>query len=357
MTTQAHQKMSGQIEQSFTAAIPFPAVVIGSNERIETTNELAIAMFGDQMIGQPYVTALRQPALLDLIDRSLSSAERNTGSYTTTVGQKNSVYTVHVAPIGTGILLTFVDTTDALELDTFRREFVANVSHELRTPLASVLGFVETLRGHAKNDPTARDRFLEIIERETRRMSSLVDDLLSLSRVEEEERKKPTSRIEMRALVTRSIAEMKPLITAAKSKISVADESMGASTRADADQMHQVIGNLVENALRYGEPESMISVRISKPIYDQRLRTKAVQLSVTNTGKGIAAHHIPRLTERFYRVDSHRSREVGGTGLGLAIVKHIVQRHRGRLHIESALGKGSTFTVILPISEENSNLS
>jgi two-component system phosphate regulon sensor histidine kinase PhoR len=349
--------MSYQIEQSFTAAIPFPAVVIGANERIETANDLAIALFGDQVIGQPYVTALRQPGLLEQIDKSLTLAGKNTGSYTATVGQNSVIYDVHIAPIGTGLLLTFIDTTDAIELDSFRRDFVANVSHELRTPLASVLGFVETLRGHAKNDPDARERFLEIIERETQRMSALVDDLLSLSSVEEEERKKPTTLVEIHALVTRSISELKPVITAAKSKISLADQSAGAKALADADQMHQVISNLVENALRYGDPAGLVSVKISEPAYDQRLRAQALHISITNTGKGIAAHHIPRLTERFYRVDSHRSREVGGTGLGLAIVKHIVQRHRGRLHIESTLGIGSTFTVILPVAEENSDLS
>lgn len=349
--------MTHQVEHSFTAAIPFPTIIIGLDERIEVANELALAMFGDQMIGQPYVTALRQPKLLGQIDNSLRSTGRNIGSYTATIGLNSVVYDVHIAPVDAGLLLTFIDTTDAIELDSFRRDFVANVSHELRTPLASILGFVETLRGHAKNDPDARDRFLEIIERETRRMSSLVDDLLSLSRVEEDERKKPTTRVEIHALIARSIQELRPVVTAANSTISLTGKSDNAKVLADADQMHQVVSNLVENALRYGDPSSKVSVKISEPIYDQRLRAQALHISISNTGKGIAAHHIPRLTERFYRVDSHRSREVGGTGLGLAIVKHIVQRHRGRLYIESTLGKGSTFTIILPVSEENSDLS
>lgn len=332
-------------------------MVIGSSERIEAANEQAIALFGDQILGQSYVVGLRQPGLLEQIEKSLQSAEKQNGSYTSTVDQKSITYNAYIAPIDKGILLTFVDTTDATELDSFRRDFVANVSHELRTPLASVLGFVETLRGHAKDDPKARERFLEIIERETQRMSSLVDDLLSLSRVEEDERKKPTTPIEINVLIKRTIAELDPVIRSAKSTVSLADESGTAKAFADADQIHQVIGNLIENALRYGEPAGLVSLKISKPTYDTRLRTMALRISITNSGQGIAAHHIPRLTERFYRVDSHRSREVGGTGLGLAIVKHIIQRHRGRLAIESTVGKGSTFTVILPVFEENLKLS
>ena len=344
--------MPFEIEQSFNTAIPFPAIAIGLNGRVETANEKAFALFGDQIVGHNYASAFRQPGLLEKIEDSLRSSEKNIGIYTTTIDQQSVTFNVHIAPITSGFLATFVDTTGAEKLNSFRRDFVANVSHELRTPLASVLGFVETLRGHAKDDPKARERFLEIIERETLRMSSLVDDLLSLSRVEEEARKRPTTPVQIAALITRSVSELEPIITKANATISVVDESDSARANVDAGQLHQVMSNLIENAIRYGETGGPVNVKISRPAHDQRLRTMALRISIENKGDGIPAHHLPRLTERFYRVDSHRSREVGGTGLGLAIVKHIVQRHRGRLAIESTVGKSSTFTVILPILTE-----
>lgn len=345
--------MPFEIEDSINSAIPFPAIIIGQNGRIESANEKAFGLFGDQIVGHYYASALRQPGLLEQIEDSLHSKEKNTGVFSTTVDRHTITFNAHISPIKSGLLVTFVDTTGTVELNSFRREFVANVSHELRTPLASVLGFVETLRGRAKDDPEARERFLEIIERETHRMSSLVDDLLSLSRVEEEERKRPTKPVEIAALIKRSVTEQEPIIAKAQATISVVDESEGARANADADQLHQVMSNLIENAIRYGKAGGPIDIQISKPSYDQRLRTTALRISIENKGEGIAAHHLPRLTERFYRVESHRSREYGGTGLGLAIVKHIVQRHRGRLCIESTLGKGSVFSVILPISEQS----
>ena len=345
--------MPFEIEQSLSAAIPFPAIVIGLNGRVEASNADAFALFGDQIVGHNFASALRQPGLLAQIENSLEFAEKNIAPYTTTVNQHSVTFNVHIAPITSGLLLTFVDVTSASELNAFRRDFVANVSHELRTPLASVLGFVETLQGRAKDDPAARERFLEIIERETLRMSALVDGLLSLSRVEEEERKRPDEVVQIDSLVARSVGEMAPLIAKAGATLTLTDESEGARARVDANQIHQVMSNLIENALRYGDAGGAIDVRISKPVYDQRLRTQAVRISVADKGRGIPAHHLARLTERFYRVDSHRSSEVGGTGLGLAIVKHIIQRHRGRLAIDSTSGKGSIFTVILPIFAEH----
>lgn len=332
-------------------------MVIGSSGRVETANELAFALFGKQIHGQHYIAALRQPRLLSLIEESFVSPDKKQGAYTATIERKTVRYTVHTAPVENGVLVTFVDTTEAQELDVFRREFVANVSHELRTPLASVLGFVETLRGHAKDDAGARERFLEIIERETKRMSSLVDDLLSLSRVEEDERKRPTTPATINTLIKRSITELEPIVSNANSVVSLSDASLDAQAYVDADQLHQVMINLIENALRYGRPAAPVAVHLAEPSFDPQLRTMAIRISIANEGEGIASHHLPRLTERFYRVDSHRSREIGGTGLGLAIVKHIIQRHRGRLEIESALGKGSTFTVILPVFEEKRALS
>ncbi|MBU2358619.1 MAG: two-component sensor histidine kinase, partial [Alphaproteobacteria bacterium] len=246
------------------------------------------------------------------------------------------------------IVLTFEDRTAAEAVGQLRRDFVANVSHELRTPLTALQGFIETLRGAARNDAVARERFLGIMERETARMTHLVDDLLSLSRVEENERMRPAAAVDLGALVAATLADLEPVIAASGVTVTLTDDSERALVRADANQLRQVIGNLIENAVKYGASGGVLNVTLDAVTQHRVLRGDGVALHVQDRGPGIAQHHIPRLTERFYRVDTHRSRALGGTGLGLAIVKHIVNRHRGRLLIDSTLGQGTTFTVILP---------
>lgn len=339
------------------AALPFPTLVIGADQKVAFANQPAIELLGNQVLNQNFVFVLRQPGLIAAIEDTAASLEKRIGQFTTTEGRSEVRYDVHIAPADGGLVLTFEDTSEAKDLASFRRDFVANVSHELRTPLASVVGFIETLRGAAKDDATARDRFLDIMEREAHRMAHLVDDLLSLSRVEESERKRPTTSVDIAALTTRALTELGPLIDEAEASVSFEDQGQGAMVLADDGQLRQVIGNLVENALRYGAKQGNITVGVYGPAYETRLRQECVRLSVRDEGEGIAAHHLPRLAERFYRVDSHRSREVGGTGLGLAIVKHIIHRHRGHLLIESAEGEGSIFTVILPVFEQNPGLS
>ncbi|WP_386625578.1 ATP-binding protein [Sulfitobacter geojensis] len=339
------------------AALPFPTVFITANQKVAFANRPAIELLGEQVLNQNFVFALRQPGLIAAIEDTAASLEKRVGKFTTTVGQSDVRYDVHIAPADGGLVLTFVDTSEAKDLASFRRDFVANVSHELRTPLASVVGFIETLRGAARHDEKARDRFLDIMERESQRMSNLVDDLLSLSRVEESERKRPTTKVDIAEIAARALADLGPLIDAAEATVTLEDHGKGTMVLADESQLRQVIGNLVENALRYGAKRGNITVGVYGPAYETRLRQNGLRLSVRDDGEGIAPHHLPRLAERFYRVDSHRSREVGGTGLGLAIVKHIIHRHRGHLLIESVQGEGSTFTVILPVFEQNPPLS
>jgi two-component system phosphate regulon sensor histidine kinase PhoR len=211
------------------------------------------------------------------------------------------------------------------------------------------MGFVETLRGPARDDPAARERFLGIAAREASRMARLVDDLLSLSRVEAEERRRPTERMDLRALAASVAATLEPLAAQSGVELRPNLPDVPVEVPADPGQLRQVLTNLVENAIKYGGRGGRVEIALTAPSAEQALQRTGVRLSVTDEGPGIAAHHIPRLTERFYRVDSHRSREVGGTGLGLAIVKHIVNRHRGRLRIESEVGRGSRFTVVLPV--------
>jgi len=339
------------------SALPFPTLVIGADQKITFANPSAVELLGGQVVNQNFVLVLRQPGLIAAIEDTAASLERRVGQFSTTAGRSEVRYDVHIAPADGNLVLTFEDTSDAKDLVSFRRDFVANVSHELRTPLASVVGFIETLRGAAKDDPAARDRFLDIMEGEAHRMAHLVDDLLSLSRVEESERKRPTTVVDIAVLANSTLKQLDPQIAAAKATVSFEDQAQGTMVLADEGQLRQVISNLVENALRYGAKQGNITVGVYGPAYERRLRQNCIRLAVRDEGEGIAAHHLPRLAERFYRVDSHRSREVGGTGLGLAIVKHIVHRHRGHLLIESVEGKGSTFTVILPVSDQNSQLS
>jgi two-component system phosphate regulon sensor histidine kinase PhoR len=236
--------------------------------------------------------------------------------------------------------------------EEMRADFVANASHELRTPLASLLGFIETLRGPARDDADARERFLGIMHGEAQRMSRLVSDLLSLSRIELREHEIPSGSVEVATLVE-SVAQAYEL-TAARRSIKLAlNLATGLPPVAgDADELKQLLHNLVENAIKYGREGGTVTlagyVPQTLPASYPRGDTGTVAIAVRDQGEGIAREHLPRLTERFYRVDPGRSKSIGGTGLGLAIVKHIVNRHRGALTIDSEQGVGSVFTVFLP---------
>jgi two-component system phosphate regulon sensor histidine kinase PhoR len=334
------------------AALPMPALLIGQGERIEALNPAAAGMLGHDGTGRHYITVLRQPAVLDIIEQTLRDGQRRTARYLGTEAGRDTTWKVTASQVavaaGGFVLVCFEDTTDVEQAGQIRRDFIANLSHELRTPLTALLGFVETLRGAARDDPAARDRFLAIMLHETGRMARLVDDLLSLSRVEAEERVRPMAPVTLRTLVEGVVQSLAPMAEAAGTILDTSLPPAEVVIPGDANQLRQVMLNLVENAIKYGGRDHKVEITLSPARPEPVLRGQGVRLTVTDHGEGIAEHHIPRLTERFYRVDSHRSREVGGTGLGLAIVKHIVGRHRGRLRIDSRLGKGSTFMVILP---------
>jgi two-component system phosphate regulon sensor histidine kinase PhoR len=334
-------------------ALPVPAVLIGPSERIEASNAAAALLFGHDGTGRHYITVLRQPATLDAVEATQRDGLPREGRYLGSEGGRDTTWRTTVREVASPgrrrVLVTFEDVTAVEEAGQIRRDFVANVSHELRTPLTALMGFVETLRGPARDDPAARDRFLAILSREATRMARLVDDLLSLSRVEADERRRPTERVDLRALAASVAATLEPLAGQSGCEIRLDLPAGSVTVPGDPGQLRQVLTNLVENAIKYGARGGPVEVALSEPTDQPGLRRQGVRLSVTDHGPGIAAHHIPRLTERFYRADAHRSREVGGTGLGLAIVKHIVNRHRGRLRIESEVGKGSRFTVVLPV--------
>lgn len=332
------------------SGVPLPLVVIGPDLLVAEANAAAqglLSVAGEAVVGRHHGLMIRAPEVLGAVERALAAGEGAVVRMVTPSPGADRVHEVTVTPLETGVLLAFADLTEAEEMDRMRRDFVANVSHELRTPLTAISGFVETLQGAAREDPEARARFLAIMAAETERMNRLVRDLLHLSRVEAEERIRPDTRVDL-AAIARSVADsLQPLARAGEVRLALEGVEAPVELRADADQMVQVLTNLTENALKYGSPAgSTVTLALRR---ETGPRGPMLRVEVSDQGAGIDARHIPRLTERFYRIDSHRSRAMGGTGLGLAIVKHIVQRHRGRLVIESEPGKGSKFSVLLPV--------
>jgi two-component system, OmpR family, phosphate regulon sensor histidine kinase PhoR len=331
---------------ALVGAIPLPVLAIGAEERILAANPGAEALLGAGIVGRHHLLALRHPDLQSAITRALRDGQGGLARHVVQGPSQDTVYRVTVSALPDGlIILTFEDVTEAEQMGQMRRDFVANVSHELRTPLTAFTGFIETLQGAARNDPAARDRFLGIMQSEAARMNRLVSDLLHLSRVESVERVRPTGTVDLAALVRSAITGLRPVADAAGVTVELTGDSGPLPVPADADQITQVMTNLIENAVKYGGTGKRVTVHLAR---DALPRGPAVRIDVIDRGEGIDAVHLPRLTERFYRVDSHRSREQGGTGLGLAIVKHIVNRHRGRLKIDSEIGKGSVFSILLP---------
>lgn len=339
--------MDFQFASALLDGIPMPVVVMNDEGRIESANASALSMLGEGLVGRLYLTAFRQPALASTIDGALAGKQVGVTRFAQAGGQ---VFRVTVTPLRKGAMCAFEDISEQEQIGQMRRDFVANVSHELRTPLTALAGFIETLQGAARNDPAARERFLAIMAREAGRMNRLVGDLLSLSRVEAQERVRPTAPVDLGGVLARVVSDLRPVSDAAQVEVQVAVVK-GAVVPGDADQLVQVLTNLVENAIKYGGNGKVVRADLRAEERDPALRGPAFRIDVTDQGDGIDEVHLPRLTERFYRVDAHRSREKGGTGLGLAIVKHIVSRHRGRLLIASQRGVGSTFSVVLPAAD------
>jgi two-component system phosphate regulon sensor histidine kinase PhoR len=342
---------NGEVADDVLIAIldgfPHAALIVTRDSKVAHANLRAKTMFGIAHLGRHFGLSLRQPELLQAVSRCLSAAEPSDLRLTLRNGDNEGSFAITLAPLPIGAMCVFEDVSPQQQTDQMRRDFVANVSHELRTPLTALQGFIETLRGPARDDSAARTRFLETMATEAERMNRLVSDLLQLSRVEAEERLRPDTRIDLAATIGRAVDGLRPLAEKAAVGLTVSGLDAPRHLHGDSDQIMQVVVNLLENAIKYGSNSGgQVDVGLSETI---TARGPAYCFWVQDHGTGIAAEHIPRLTERFYRVDSHRSRAQGGTGLGLAIVKHIVARHRGKLKIESAPGAGSRFSVFLPI--------
>ena len=328
--------------------LPDPLIVLAADRSVRRANSAARAAFGTDM---PAV--LRHPDLRGAIDRAFASGMPQTADVNLPVPVPREVHAA-VVPMdpamadGGQAVVVLSDRTRERAVERTRADFVANVSHELRTPLASLIGFIDTLRGPAADDPPAQQRFLGIMGEQAARMNRLIDDLLSLSRIELIEHQAPADAVELRELVSQLVAGFEPRLRERSAVLDVRIADDVPVVVGDADQLTQVLQNLLDNAVKYGREGGTVRLEVAVAETDRWPARPGVVMSVADQGAGIPRAHLPRLTERFYRVDDGRSRAAGGTGLGLAIVKHIVNRHRGQLAIESEEGSGTTVSVWLP---------
>jgi len=306
---------------------------------------------------------VRNPAVLQAADAVLAGATGQAVEFAvrTPLERMFSVRIAGLAASGAGgarAVLAFYDVTTLKQVERTRSDFVANASHELRTPLSVLLGCIQTLAGPARADRAAQDKFFPLMQEQAERMSRLVSDLLSLSRIELDEHRAPQGRADMTEIARVAADALTVKARARNMTIEIAAPPGLPQAIGDERELEQVLLNLIDNAIKYGREGSCIQLTARHVGADRPATIAADQviaLSVADEGEGIAPEHLPRLTERFYRVDTARSRELGGTGLGLAIVKHIVSHHRGHLAIESRQGKGSTFTVYLPAASAAAN--
>jgi len=327
-----------------------PIIVLDAMGKVLFANSASGALVAGEVEKKHISAVLRYPEILEGAEHVLAGADAETIFFSVMVPVERH-YRARIAPLVSDapglLILQFSDLTSMRRAEEMRADFVANASHELRTPLAAVSGFIDTLRGHAKDDADARERFLEIMNIETARMSRLIDDLLSLSRIELNEHNPPLGKVDLVAVVRDAAAALAPLAEIDGVKLEFG-ESAPMWAVGDRDELTQVFLNLIHNAIKYGGQAGTVHVGFGTSPGSGRSAPAQVFASVRDEGEGIPREAIPRLTERFYRVDVKRSRERGGTGLGLAIVKHILNRHGGKLQIDSSVGEGSTFIVSLP---------
>ncbi len=330
---------------SLADALADPSMVLRRSGRVASLNAAARETFPRAKIDVPISFVIRAPDVLEALDAVRTGGGlrtvrlRNPGFREKAFDVSVSLVPQHDAePV---LLLQLKDISHAERIEKMRTDFVANASHELRTPLASVLGFIETLQGPAKDDAPGRERFLGIMAQQARRMSRLIDDLLSLSKIEERSHVRPRETVDAWEVVAHVVDGLAPLAAEFGVEVRLKKATPATTVRGDRDELTRVFENLIENAIKYGREGGRIDVRAHRD-------GASLFIDVRDHGAGIAPEHVPRLTERFYRIDVADSRAKGGTGLGLALAKNILLRHEGRLHVSSELGKGATFTAELP---------
>lgn len=331
-----------------------PVLVVDKDLIIEFANDAARERFGTELRGRSCAVFAPEEDWLDKAASVFKDEEtaRSSFVFQDVVPTEFSVHISRIDPSSkvdkTLAAVSFEDISVLREAEQMRSDFVANVSHELRSPLTAVYGFIETMQGAAQHDPAARNRFLSLMSKEAKRMARLIDELLILAQLEASGRVAPSGHVDVQDNIKSVLTVLAESMEREKKQVLVEAEPALPLVLGDADQLTQVFQNLIENAIKYSAPKSNVLVRISTATSASPGAEDQLSVAITDHGEGIAPEYLPRLTERFFRVDKGRSRQMGGTGLGLAIVKHILIRHRGRLQIESEIGKGSTFTVLLP---------
>jgi two-component system, OmpR family, phosphate regulon sensor histidine kinase PhoR len=337
--------------------LPDPVIALDLRGAVVALNAQAVAITPALRRGEPLSLGLRNPEVLEAVRRASTSGGVQSVEFFVRVPMERwydaTVRPIQLAADATAIprtilLMTFRDLTPLHRVEEMRADFVANASHELRTPLAALSGFIETLRGSARDDPAARDRFLAIMQAQATRMARLIDDLLSLSRIELSAHLRPDKEVDLVSIIRQVADGLQVLASDRDVEVRVMLPPDRVAVRGDRDEVLRVLENLVENALKYAASGKRVDITLSTT--EGSGAPREALIAVRDYGPGIAPEHLPRLTERFYRVDVAESRAQGGTGLGLALVKHILNRHGGRLAIESVPGQGATFTVHLPLA-------
>lgn len=339
--------------QAILDASPDACIVLAGDGTILWANRAANDQFGQFTAGTPFSFALRVPELIRAVEIASRSGFTERARWSEKVPTSRwfeafiSPFSLTGGPVGRhNAIAVFVrDLSEQKRLERMREDFVANASHELRTPLAALTGFIETLQGPARDDPKAREQFLAIMREQADRMKRLTDALLSLSRIEMRAHVRPTESVDLAETARYAVEMMRSMADEHGVALELAIDEEPLMVRGDSDELVQLVDNLIENAIKYGGGGGRVHVSARRGEADD-----TAVIAVQDFGRGIAPEHVPRLTERFYRVDVEESRARQGTGLGLAIVKHIVARHRGRLTVRSELGAGSTFSVRLPLS-------
>lgn len=348
-------KQRHSIAEALLATIPDPVILVDRRAVVIEANPAARELLPGLKLRHPLSFVLRAPDVLGGIEEVVRTGLPLKTTFAPRVTTER-LFEVQIGALKTpdapedappNIVLFLRDLTTSRRLETMRVDFVANASHELRTPLASLIGFIETLQGPAREDPVAREKFLAIMATQARRMARLVDDLLSLSRIELREHVAPTQVLDLAEIARTMVEAQAPLAAERGVSVGLDAPETAYPILGERDELLRVIENLIENAVKYGGSGGLVDV-VLRRLEPGEGRGPRIELAVRDEGPGIAAEHIPRLTERFYRVDTASSRQQGGTGLGLAIVKHTLNRHRGRIAIESELGQGTTVRVTLP---------
>jgi two-component system phosphate regulon sensor histidine kinase PhoR len=348
--------LADRMVDAIIAGLSEPAFALAPDSQVVAFNASAQQIVPGISRGEPISFALRAPDVLEAIRNTSASRQMQRVEFFERV-PTDRWWEATIAPLllpgetpnqaRNLVLLTLRDLTPLRLVEEMRSDFVANASHELRTPLASLSGFIETLQGPARSDAPARDRFLAIMKEQATRMARLIDDLLSLSRIEQKAHIHPDTPVNLGALVREVADGLAPLAHEREVEIRITNAPSALTVPGDRDELIRVFENLIENALKYGAPGHRVDISLARE--PSRGDAREAVVAVRDYGPGIAPEHLPRLTERFYRVDISESRAQGGTGLGLALVKHILHRHRGRMVIESTPGAGATFSVRLPL--------